>query len=331
MAFQIKNDSQQVLFEENIPFEVEKLHSPQLIEEKQELKYAFGEAKFREMYFDGCHIALGDAQVYENLHIAATDGLPTVSLFFLVHGQFDTEIRGRRGKHRFSSLEHNLMYNPHETDETADIYKQANLEVLMLGFTRERFLEMAVNNGRTLDTLAEKISNDKAIFLNKNSNQPITTRMLMIIDEIRKCEFSGGLKKLFMQSKALELLALQCEQYERATEISSKPNRISATDKEKIYHARDLLLAQLQEPPSLQQLSRLAGLNEFKLKTGFKEVFDNTVYGYLNDHRMEHARQQVLEGNRSLTDIAGTLGFSSIQHFSNAFRKKYGVSPGKMR
>jgi AraC-like DNA-binding protein len=106
---------------------------------------------------------------------------------------------------------------------------------------------------------------------------------------------------------------------------------ISATDKEKIYHARDVLLTRIQEPPSLQELSRLSGLNEFKLKTGFKQVFDNTVYGYLNDHRMEHARQLVLEGHTSLTDIADTYGFSSIQHFSTAFKKKFGMSPVKMR
>jgi AraC-like DNA-binding protein len=188
-----------------------------------------------------------------------------------------------------------------------------------------------VNNGRVLDKLADNISGGKSICLNRKSNQPITSRMLMVLNEIRSCEFNGSMKKLYLQSKVLELLALQCEQYERVTDLRNSVTAISATDKEKIYHARDILLAQLQEPPSLHELSLMSGLNEFKLKSGFKQVFDNTVFGYLNDYRMESARQLVVEGSRSLTDIADTFGYSSIQHFSNSFRKKFGVSPGKMR
>ncbi|SFE88064.1 transcriptional regulator, AraC family [Chitinophaga sp. CF118] len=334
MGFQITSDSHELLFQETFQFDVEKMSTPLLIEETQQLKRDFGEATFREMYFDGCHIAVGDAQVYQNLHIFSSDNMDAVSLLFMVHGQVDTNIEGMfgiAGKRRFSTLEHNLIYNPFDA-ENADVIKQEDLEMVMLSFSKERFLELAVNNGRVLDGLADKVAGGKAIYLNKKNNQPITSRMLMILDEIKKCEFNGGLKKLYLQSKILELLALQCEQYERVTELrSSAGNTISSTDKEKIYYARDILLAQLQEPPSLQELSRLAGLNEFKLKSGFKQVFDNTVFGYLNDHRMEHARQLVLEGSRSLTDIADTFGYSSIQHFSNSFRKKYGVSPGKMR
>jgi len=329
MGFQITNDLHEVIFEETTGFHVGKISTPLLIEETQQMKLPFGEATFKEMYFDGYHIALGEAQVHENLHISSTDEMDTVSLIFMVHGQFDA-ISNTNGKRRFSSLEHNLLYDPAQA-ENADVFKQEDLEVTMLSFSKERFLELAVNNGPILDGLADKISGGKSIYLNKKSNQPITTRMRMILDEIRNCKFSGGLKKLYLQSKVLELLALQCEQYERVKDLRHSPETISATDKEKIYYARDILLARLQAPPSLPELSRLAGLNEFKLKTGFKQVFDNTVYGYLNDHRMVSARQLVLEGSRSLTDIADTFGFSSIQHFSNSFRKKFGMSPGKMR
>jgi AraC-like DNA-binding protein len=73
-------------------------------------------------------------------------------------------------------------------------------------------------------------------------------------------------------------------------------------------------------------------LNEFKLKTGFKKVFDNTVFGYLNDQRLDHASELMLQQQyRPLSDIALELGYSSPQHFSNAFSKKFGISPGKMR
>jgi AraC family transcriptional activator of pyochelin receptor len=330
MGLQISNDSHEVLFREEDIFPLHKLHSPSLIEETQRLDKAFGAATFTEMYFDGCHIAIGQAQVYENLHIESTENMAAVSLLFLVHGTIETDMEFSGGIRRFSSLEHNLIYNPQDI-ENASVIKQNNLEMMSLSFSRERFLELAANNGRVLDGLAEKIAGGKAICLNKSSNQPITIKMLGILEEVKHCEFSGGLKKLYLQSKLLELLALQCEQYEQYERVSESAVIISATDKEKIYFARDILLQRIQNPPSLQELSRLCGLNEFKLKNGFKQVFDNTVYGYLNDHRMLHARRLVLEGSTSLTDIADIFGFSSIQHFSTAFKKRFGMSPLKMR
>lgn len=332
MAFQITNDASEILLQEHLPFPTEKIQSASLIEETQQISYDFGIGSFREFYFDGYHIGFGGANIFENLHVAVDDHQPFVSLLFLIHGHFETRIEGlssMSGKRRFLSLEHNLMYTPN-TEENIDVRKQQGLEIVSLSISKERFLELTMNNGRVMENMADMVAGGKAIFLNKKSNQPITSRMMMILDDIKHCQFNGGSKKLFLQSKVLELLALQCEQHERAQELKIATFSLSATDKEKIYHARDLLISHLEEPPSLQQLSRMAGLNEFKLKNGFKHVFSNTVFGYLNDHRMQHARKLILSQQQSLSEIADKLGFSSIQHFSSAFRKKFGVSPSKM-
>jgi AraC-like DNA-binding protein len=81
---------------------------------------------------------------------------------------------------------------------------------------------------------------------------------------------------------------------------------------------------------SLQELARQVGINEFKLKNGFKELFQTTVFGYLSDVKLQNAKQQLLEGV-PIKSVAEALGYSSVQHFGNAFRKKFGVSPGKVR
>jgi AraC-like DNA-binding protein len=75
----------------------------------------------------------------------------------------------------------------------------------------------------------------------------------------------------------------------------------------------------------------MAGLNEFKLKKGFKETFNQTVFEYLSDVRLETARNDLLNTGKSVTEIACELGYSSLQHFSAAFSKKFGVSPKKMK
>ena len=74
-----------------------------------------------------------------------------------------------------------------------------------------------------------------------------------------------------------------------------------------------------------------AGINEFKLKQGFKQVFNNTVFGYLSDYKLNQARELLLRGNTAIKEVADSLGYSSVQHFSHAFRKKFGVPPGRVR
>ncbi len=98
-------------------------------------------------------------------------------------------------------------------------------------------------------------------------------------------------------------------------------------DRERILFAREYLILHIDIPPSLPELSRLAGINEFKLKNGFKELFGQPVFAWLADYRLETARSELMKGDRTVTEIAFELGFSSPQHFSTAFKKKYGVSP----
>ncbi|MET6996238.1 helix-turn-helix transcriptional regulator [Chitinophaga defluvii] len=333
MAVVITNDSNDVLFQEEITHFRDRISSGAIVEKSQEVKHSFGEASVREVYFEGIHIAYGAAQVNQNIHIEHSGGgggTGLVGLLFVEQGNLVTNIDGVVDDFRFSSLEHNLLYNPNER-ETADVEKQNGMQFFGFSFTTEKFLQLAENSGPVLDKLANNIAGNKATFLNNKKNQLITPRMQMVMGEVRNCQFQGGLKKLFLQSKAMEILALQCEQYERAEMATVKSLALLPADVERIYFAREILIANAQNPPMLCALARQAGLNEFKLKAGFKKIFNNTVFGYLNDHRLEQARQLVLQGMLPLAQIADDMGYSSPQHFSNAFRRKFGVSPGKMR
>jgi AraC family transcriptional regulator, transcriptional activator of the genes for pyochelin and ferripyochelin receptors len=331
MGLVITDDANQVLLTEEIPFDYHKIRSRGMIEETQELHKDFGSATVHEYNFEGTSIACCKAQVYENIHISSEFIEPLVMLLFMEQGDITTTLGGISDNFRFSTQEHNLMFSPVQT-ETIAVKKQRDIHLLGLSFTPARFLELAENNGRVLDGLANNVAGNKSVTLADKYNPRITPRMKMVMEEVRQCKFQGGLKKLFLQSKAMELLALQCEQME-ATQSSGTPlrNKITPQDVEKLYYARDLVIQHVQQPLSLEELSRKAGLNEFKLKSGFKAIFDNTVFGYLNDHRLELARELIQGGDLPMSLIAEQAGYSSPQHFSTAFRKKFGISPGKVR
>jgi len=102
-------------------------------------------------------------------------------------------------------------------------------------------------------------------------------------------------------------------------------------DRGRLLFARQYLLSHVMIPPSIEELAQIAGINQFKLKNGFRELFGTTIYGYLNRFRIESAAHLIAQGEKNMTQIAFELGFSSLQHFSAAFKKARGCSPKKIK
>ena len=85
----------------------------------------------------------------------------------------------------------------------------------------------------------------------------------------------------------------------------------------------------LAEPPSLQELADQIGLSLKKLKEGFKQLYGDTVYGYLLEHKMEEARRMLNSQQYNVNEVGLKLGYSTSSHFIAAFKKKYGTTPKK--
>ena len=97
--------------------------------------------------------------------------------------------------------------------------------------------------------------------------------------------------------------------------------------KESIYQAREILLKHIGDPITIKELSRKVAMNECYLKKGFKEVFGTTIFDFYQQQRMEHAKYLLYEKALSVTDVSALLGYSSISHFSAAFKKHTGLKP----
>jgi AraC-like DNA-binding protein len=154
-----------------------------------------------------------------------------------------------------------------------------------------------------------------------------TAAMQMAVQQILGCPFQGLTQRLYLESKVWELMALLLEDLRLAPDQASTPT-LKADDVERIHYASKLLRRQITHPPSLMELARAVGINDHKLKVGFRQVFGTTVFGYLHEHRMERSRQLLESGDWSVTEAAQAVGFASRGHFAAAFRRKYGVNPG---
>lgn len=98
---------------------------------------------------------------------------------------------------------------------------------------------------------------------------------------------------------------------------------------EKVRAAKEHLIKELHTSPTIKELARQVALNEYNLKTGFKEIYGKTIHSYLKDYKMSKARELIQQKEYQIAEIADQLGYSNVSHFIDAFKKKYGLTPKK--
>jgi AraC-like DNA-binding protein len=159
----------------------------------------------------------------------------------------------------------------------------------------------------------------------RHIRQALMPELRMVAHQVLNCSLEGAARKLFMESKALEILAFQFQTLSspRLPESSTR----SRAERERLEEARRILETEFADPPSLLTLARRVGLNDFKLKRGFRELYQTTVFGYVRSLRMENARALLEAGEMNVGEVAAHTGYTCFGHFSEAFRKRFGISP----
>jgi len=152
---------------------------------------------------------------------------------------------------------------------------------------------------------------------------PITPAIEMALQQILHCPYQGLTQKLYLEAKSLELIALFMEAFQETT---AAPGRLNRDECDRLHHAQQILRDNLQNPPSILHLARQVGLNDRKLKEGFRQVFNTTVFSYLTQQRLEKACQ-LLAQQYPVATVASAVGYASPTAFSGAFRRQFGVTP----
>ena len=190
---------------------------------------------------------------------------------------------------------------------------------------KKEFIEKNINDNMVKDLFLsslEKESCEKLVFHKKTDSY-----INLILNDIYKLSFEEPMNNISLQSKVLELLFCEFTSLSKEKKLLLKSIKLDDYDIEAIKKARDILLENIQNPPSIVELAKMVRINDFKLKKGFKEVFDTTPYNLLLDYKLEYAKKLLLESNLSIGEIAQTIGYKYTASFSAAFIKKYGITP----
>ncbi|MBK5279668.1 MAG: helix-turn-helix transcriptional regulator [Bacteroidia bacterium] len=186
----------------------------------------------------------------------------------------------------------------------------------------------------TLESLHKLFTHDALPFLKPENvktkfydEREIPSHLYVILNQIFTVSLSESVAKLYYHGKVLELLALYFS--EKKPDTESCPFLNDQETVRKIKHAKEYLLKHMETPPTLKELAKQAGLNEYQLKVGFKEIYGNTVFGYLLDHKLDHSRVLLDSAKYQVNEVAYQIGYTNPSHFIASFKKKYGVTPKK--
>ncbi|MBN1141241.1 MAG: helix-turn-helix transcriptional regulator [Deltaproteobacteria bacterium] len=158
---------------------------------------------------------------------------------------------------------------------------------------------------------------------------PLSVAMGMTVRQVLECPFASPVREIFLQSKALELLARCLGALEREAMPAGRCRcRLGAVEKERILQAREILVRDMENPPGIEELALRVGLSATKLKRGFRQLFGTSVFDYFRNHRLEAARRILERSEMNVTGAALAVGYSNIGHFCAAFKRQFGFNPG---
>ena len=156
---------------------------------------------------------------------------------------------------------------------------------------------------------------------------PMTPEMHQVTAEAFSSRYQGSAARLHLESCALELLAMQTDRLTR-DRLLNRPC-LNRPDEERIRAAAEILIEKMADPPTISTLAGQVGVNESKLRRGFKEVFDLPPLQFLMHQRMTRARELLTSRSLDVTQAASNVGYTNVSHFIICYRRVFGVTPGR--
>lgn len=322
-----ESNVQEVIFEARHPNEFRTAHG---IEERTlRFSHRLGGADMKEVWFEGIHLNYGQIDLKNRFSAEVVNDTPLIEMHFSLSGNSNFVSKSfPKQPFNFTSRQHNIVYSPN-IEGTLQVEQSGLNKIFEIHLTEQYFKKLVNQECLLFMNMAESIEKKQIAFMGKQ-NHPITARMNAVISDISNCDKTGTLKRLFLEAKVLELLMLQVEQFEQSDQtVTGK--FLNEYDVEKLHYAKFLIENNLANPYSLMDLSRKIGLNEFKLKKGFRDQFQTTVFGYIYTLRMEQAHRSLLDTNKSIMEISEEVGYKNAHHFTSAFKRKYNVLPSQLR
>ena len=181
-----------------------------------------------------------------------------------------------------------------------------------------------------LDLIISRIS--PAVVISEKETPKIHDRIRQLMLEIQEEYFSSlPYAESAVYSKFLEILVLAGRHYLNAAHPNLKaPQHTRQKYMEKFLFICNHINEHFAEPLTLENTAAMAGFSKYHFSRLFRQYTDTTFYKYLNQKRIAHAKQLLLDNDLPVLEIAFQCGFSNLSSFLRMFKLLTGYTPSEL-
>jgi AraC-like DNA-binding protein len=273
------------------------------------------------VYFEG--------EIRKDLHIRehSDSESTTVNSCFSLAGNVMSTFKGLSVPLTLEKGLHNYIYKPEVEDDHYIKASRDPFKLLHLELDRDFYINLLDDQEKWSAELKENLL-EKNIVYGSDEQMEITPKMNSVLLDILYCPLTGPLRRLMIEAKVLELIACQLHYFNAD---SAKSLKVCYKERDTFYAIRAYLADHFFQEHSLQSLSRMFCINEFKLKKGFKDTFGTTVFDYIHNLRMQYAKSLIQDQKLNINIVAGKVGYKNANHFSTAFKRQFGLAPSQIK
>jgi len=285
-----------------------------------QLSERIGKGSIRRMKLkEGMEIIISDIELYENLTVLVQKSSDFFEMNYCITGEAMFKMNNQRLK-----IQEPVSQVYYCNDYDGKLELQAN--------RRNNIVEIRIAPAALLhyfDNERDKIIINKMLAnqTGKLTTYPLTPMIKKRLYEIDQCSFHGAMKKMYIESKVMELITLFFQ--EDSFCYTCSDSLLQPEEIKRLNRAREIILTSLDDPYSIKELAKKVGLNEFKLKKGFKQLYGTTIFGLVRSQRMEKAAWLMKKKGYNVSETATLLGYSNFSNFTIAFHKYFGCNPGE--
>lgn len=205
------------------------------------------------------------------------------------------------------------------------------IRLIILDVDRKKFAEQLTFPLEEMDEIYHNIFGDTNAIRTIYHQGQYSLKMAYLVKELDSFDSEGMERTSFHGAKALELLTYMLMLYRDDREEENQQKILRQSDLKKIKNIVNHIDQKINEIENISILAREEGISETKLREGFRILFNDTIYGYIQQRRLEYAMHLLLKSDNTIAEIVYAIGLNSRSHFSKIFKERYGKSPNAFR
>lgn len=250
-----------------------------------------------------------------------------LKFIFCSEGKVDHAFRENNNIHTIDTYQNVIVSSSGHNGHVLLFKANETVRVSSLEIIRDEFAKRRNYNFEGLEPRLKKLFQDavaRELFFYQGN---YSIQAADIVEDINNKEHEGFLRSIFLEGKAYEMMAKQISQYHDDMDESKGAMIIRRSDVEKVKKAVEIINEDLSKNYSVDQLAKEVGTNVNKLQDGFKYMFNLTVNKYMQQIKLEAAKDMLSTTDHNISQIVGMIGLNNRSYFSKVFKEKYGVSP----